>query len=58
MARMKRILSVRLDRPAKNVDIFSFDEYTPISEIRRKVRKHKNCRLSTRRTKAYMVCGR
>ena len=58
MPRMKRILSVSLDKPAKGVDIFSFDKDTPISEIRREVKKHKNCRLSIRKTRAYMVCGR
>jgi len=55
---MKKILTVSLDRPAENVDIYSFDENTPISKIRREIKKHKNCRLSIRRERAYMVCGR
>jgi len=58
MPKMKRILTVSLDKPAENVDVFSFDKDISISEIRREVRRHKNCRLSIRKTKAYMVCGR
>lgn len=58
MPRMKKILTISLDKPAENVDVFSFDEDTPISEMRKEIKKHRNCRLSIRRERAYMVCGR